>query len=167
MKKTAVWILTLTLALLMCACSSAKEDPNLGVYTGQSGAMGSLSVPVDAAFPGGFSLELKSDGRAALTVNGDEYNVKWSAEGDRLKVEAADTVMSGTIGSGTIVLENVLGSGVETCPCVWLFVDPYDIIYYVLLYSSGGKMPRICAKCRNLRNRDSGCACCSWPLSRR
>ena len=108
MKKTAVWILTLTLALLMCACSSAKEDPNLGVYTGQSGAMGSLSVPVDAAFPGGFSLELKSDGRAALTVNGDEYNVKWSAEGDRLKVEAADTVMSGTIGSGTIVLENVL-----------------------------------------------------------
>ena len=86
MKKTAAWILVLTLALLLCACSSAKEDPNLGVYTGQSGAMGSLSVPVDAAFPGGFSLELKSDGRAALTVNGDEYNVKWSAEGDRLKV---------------------------------------------------------------------------------
>ncbi len=113
MKKNAAWILVLTLALLLCACSSAKEDPNLGVYTGQSGAMGSLSVPVDAAFPGGFSLELKSDGRAALTVNGDEYNVKWSAEGDRLKVEAADTVMSGTIGSGTIVLENVLGSGVD------------------------------------------------------
>ena len=53
MKKTAAWILVLTLALLLCACSSAKEDPNLGVYTGQSGAMGSLSVPVDAAFPGG------------------------------------------------------------------------------------------------------------------
>ena len=112
MKKAAAWILVLIMALSLCACSS-KEDPNLGVYIGQSGSMGNLSVPVDAAFPGGFSLELKSGDRAVLTVNGDEYNVKWSAEGDRLKVEAADTVMSGTIGSGTIVLKDVLGSGVD------------------------------------------------------
>ena len=113
MKKTAAWILILIMVLSLCACSSGKKDPNVGVYSGVSGSMGSLSVPVDAAFPGGFSLELKDGGRAVLTVNGDEYNVKWSADGDSLEVEAADTVMSGTIGNGTIVLENVLGSGVD------------------------------------------------------
>ncbi len=68
---------------------------------------------MEDAFKGGFSLELKSGGKAVLRTGGEEYNIRWSLDGEAFKLTAADSEYTGTLKDGVLTLENVLDSGVD------------------------------------------------------
>ena len=113
MKKYFTLLLVLALVLVLFGCASGEPDPNVGVYEAVSGEAQGISVRIDSVFSGGFSIELKSGGKAVLRTGGEEYNLKWSVDGTSLRIEAADTDLAGSVSDGTMVLENVLDSGVN------------------------------------------------------
>ncbi|MBR6114839.1 MAG: hypothetical protein IKQ10_06590 [Oscillospiraceae bacterium] len=112
MKRALAIILLAILALSLVGCGG-EPDPNEGVYVGRTGSMGGISVAVESAFPGGFSAELKSGGKAVLTIDGTDYSVKWAVDGDAIEITAADTTLTGTVSDGVMVLRDVLGSGID------------------------------------------------------
>ena len=111
MKKALALFLILVLALSLAACGD--PDPNEGVYEAKSGTYKGISISVEDAFDGGFSLELKSGGKAVLRTGGAEYNIRWSLDGEAFKLTAADSEYTGTLTGGVLTLENVLDSGVD------------------------------------------------------
>ena len=110
MKKTLSILLAMLLLLSLTACGS---DPNEGVYEAKSAELGGISINVEKVFKGGFSVELKSGGKAVLRMSGEEYNVKWSLDGTAFKLTASDSEYTGTLSDGVIKLENILNSGVN------------------------------------------------------
>ena len=112
MKRTLALLLILALALSLAACGE-RADPNEGVYEAKSGSYKGLSVSVKDVFSGGFTLELKSGGKAVLRTGGQEYSVRWSLDGEAFKLTAADSEYTGTLKDGTMTLQKVLGSGMD------------------------------------------------------
>ena len=112
MKKILALLLVAALALTVCACGGGS-DPNEGVYEATKAEYKGLSVKVEDAFEGGFKLELKSGGRAVLTTGGEDYNIKWSLDGEAFHLTAADSEYDGTLADGTLVLHNILDSGID------------------------------------------------------
>lgn len=114
MKKILAVLLTAALVLSLAACGgSSKPDPNEGVYKATSGEYGGISISIDKVFDGGFTLQLKSGGRAVLTTGGEDYNLKWSLDGKDFTLTASDSEYTGTLADGVLTLRNVLDSGVN------------------------------------------------------
>lgn len=113
MKKIISLFLALLLLLSLAACGGQKEDPNAGVYKATSARFKSLSIRVEDVFKDGIQLELKSDGKAVLSTGDVDYNIRWELEGEDFSLIAADSEYKGTLADGTLVLQNVLGSGVD------------------------------------------------------
>lgn len=112
MKRMACLILVLAILLALSACGG-EPDPNCGVYKATTASMGGISIGVDSVFDGGFSIELKTGGKAVLSTGGSDYRVAWKLDGETITVSGSDASMTGTLSDGTMVLENVLGSGVD------------------------------------------------------
>jgi len=115
MKKWLSFMLSLVLLLSLCACGSSKEetpDPNLGVYDAESAEMAGMSISVASVFKDGFSLELKSGGKAVFSYEGKDYNLKWTLDGETFHAEGGGAKLDGTLGGGVMKLENVLDSGI-------------------------------------------------------
>lgn len=103
----------LVLALAACGGSSggaAADDPNLGVYK-LSSLMGfSLEeyakmleiTPEEAA--DSMTLELKSDGKADMTIDGETQTLDWSLNGDALTLTDGQESLEGTLTDGAITL---------------------------------------------------------------
>ena len=115
MKKLLTVILALAMVLSMIGCggSSAEPDPNAGLYEAVSAEMGGISLKVESVFPGGFSLELKDGGKATFHYDGKDYSMKWTLEGKNFHTEGGGAKLDGTLADGTMILENVLDSGVS------------------------------------------------------
>ena len=113
MKKILAALMTVALVLSLAACGGSKPDPNEGVYTAKSGEYNGISISIEDAFKGGFTLELKSGGRAVLTTGGQDFNLKWSLDGKDFTLTASDSEYTGTLADGVLTLRNVLDSGVN------------------------------------------------------
>ena len=111
MKRLACLILILAMLLALSACGA--PDPNCGVYKATTGTLGGITLDVDSVFDGGFSIELKDGGRATLSTGGNDYRVSWKLDGENVTVSGSDESMTGTLIDGTMILKNVLGSGVD------------------------------------------------------
>ena len=48
-----------------------------------------------------------------LSTGDVDYNIRWELEGEDFSLIAADSEYKGTLADGTLVLQNVLGSGVD------------------------------------------------------
>ena len=105
----------LVLALAACGGSggggAAADDPNLGVYK-LSSLMGfSLEeyaemleiTPEEAA--DSMTLELKADGKADMTIDGDAQTLDWSVDGDAITLTDGEESLEGTIADGVITLD--------------------------------------------------------------
>ena len=91
MKRTLSILLAAVLLLgLLTACGS-KTDPNVGVYK-----LESLS---------GMTVELKADGKATFTTEGEANEVTWKLDGDKLSLTADGDTLEGTLKDGKITLD--------------------------------------------------------------
>ena len=108
-------MLLLVAALLtgLCACGSSEPDPNAGMYKGVSAEMGGISIGLQELFGDDFAIELKDGGKAKFYYEGDDYSIKWSLDGTTFHAKGGGAELDGTLSDGTMVLENVMDSGVS------------------------------------------------------
>ena len=104
MKKILALLLALAMLFSMAACGG-EEDPNAGKYIGVSAAVGGFSMPMSDIYEGETWIELKSGGKGTIMLDGDDFKIKWSLEGDEftLTVQGVDSV--GTLSGGDIVID--------------------------------------------------------------
>ena len=106
MKRLFAILLPLTMLLSLAACGgSAEEDPNAGKYIGVSAAVGGFSMPMSDIYPGETWIELKSGGKGTIMLDGDDFKLKWSLEGEDITIalEGVDSV--GTLVDGVITVD--------------------------------------------------------------
>ena len=106
MKRLLAILLILAMLLSLTACGgSAEEDPNAGKYIGISAAVGGFSMPMSDIYSGETWIELKSGGKGTIMLDGDDFKIKWSLEGEEftLTVQGVDSV--GTLSGGDIVID--------------------------------------------------------------
>lgn len=111
MKRFTCLILVFALLLVLSACG--EYNPNCGVYMATTGSLDGIPIDVDSVFGGGFFIELRDYGRATLTTDGNDYRVAWKLDGETLVIRGSDESYYGTLSDGTMILKNVLGSGVD------------------------------------------------------
>lgn len=106
MKKMIAILLALTMLLSLTACGgSAAEDPNAGKYIGISAAVSGFSMPMSDIYPGETWIELKAGGKGTIALDGDDYSMKWTLEGETftLTIQGEDSV--GTLKNGVIEID--------------------------------------------------------------
>lgn len=109
-------VLALMLVLALAACGgsgggAAADDPNLGTYKLQS-LMG-FSVAEYAEMMGvteeeaadSMALELKADGKAEWTIDGEAQSLDWSMEGETITFTDGQETLEGTLVDGVITLD--------------------------------------------------------------
>ena len=112
----AVLVFILLIVLLVKGCTGAVKDafdPNLGVYNATTAEMYGIEMDVTDVWEGGVSIELKAKDKCVFTIDGDKYNIKWTLDGTDINVKGKGLDCDGTLNQGTLVLEDVLGMGVN------------------------------------------------------
>ena len=107
MKRMIAAVLTLLLAVALCACGGEKipDSPYLGTWTAVSAQFGDADVPIDEVFPGGMVLELQASGVCQLTLGDQSDPASWSAADGNITISDGETDLLGTVDEGAIVLE--------------------------------------------------------------
>ena len=112
MKKIIAILLTLTMLLSLAACGGGEEDPNTGKYLGTTAKAMGMTMEMSEIYPGETWVELKSGGKGTIMLDGDEFPMKWTLEGETftITIDGVDSV--GTLADGVIVVD-LMGMGVE------------------------------------------------------
>ena len=113
---TVAGICILLIVLLIRGCTGAVKDafdPNLGVYNATTAEMYGIEMDVTDVWEGGVSIELKAKDKCVFNIDGDKYNIKWTLDGTDINVKGKGLNCDGTLNQGTLVLEDVLGMGVN------------------------------------------------------
>ena len=115
-------IITVLAALILClsllaGCGGGggadSDDPNIGMWKATEGEMFGMTSPVEDFFGSGFTMELKAKGKCSLNVDGSKANGTWSLDGDAFYVKGGGLECNGYLKNGKIVLEDVLGMGLN------------------------------------------------------
>lgn len=115
MKKVFSLMMVLLLAVSVTACggSSGRADEALtGKYIGVTGT--ALGITLSGEDMAGYSLELKSGGKAVLELDGDSTDGKWINDDTTVTLTIDKTDMVGKLGEDTIVFESILKELVGT-----------------------------------------------------
>ena len=110
MKKiTAVLLAALMAVLLLAACggASGEPDPNVGTYkldTIMGMDMQTAADILGQDMTDYLQIILKEKGKGTIVVEGEEYSMKWEAEGTTLKIDDGSDSMEGTLEDGKISL---------------------------------------------------------------
>ena len=93
MKRMIAAVLTLLLAVALCACGGEKipDSPYLGTWTAVSAQFGDADVPIDEVFPGGMVLELQASGVCQLTLGDQSDPASWSAADGNITISDGET----------------------------------------------------------------------------
>ena len=112
----AVLVFLLLIVLLIRGCTGAVKDafdPNLGVYNATTAEMYGMTVSVTDLWENGVSIELKAKDKCVFNIDGEKYNIKWTLDGTDINVKGKGLDCDGTLNQGTLVLEDVMGMGVN------------------------------------------------------
>ena len=112
-RKLTALILMLGLLAGLAACGGVGGDPNLGVYTGTKVVMFEEEYPMTDIYDQGDNLvELKSDGKGIITLDGDQIEMTWTlAEDGKFNIHIDDgsgedaVDCPGTLTDGVIVID--------------------------------------------------------------
>lgn len=106
MKKCLSVILVLLMVLGLCACgNAASDDPNVGLYTCTTVEMLGMGFAAQEIFESGATLELKSNGKGTMNIDGTKGSVKWSADGNVFTMTVSGSTYVGVISGGVITIE--------------------------------------------------------------
>lgn len=94
-------------------CGKSEPDPNSGVYKGVSAEMMGISMSIDELYEGGVTFELKDGGKGTCTIDGTDYKIKWTLDGDTFHAEGGGAEFDGTLSNGVMELEDLMGMGVN------------------------------------------------------
>ena len=106
MKKFVAFLLAFAMVLSLTACGgTAEEDPNAGKYHGVSATVMGFTLPMSEVYENETWVELKSGGKGTIMLDGDDFSMKWTLEGETftLTVEGEDSV--GTLADGVITVD--------------------------------------------------------------
>ena len=103
-------MLALVLVAGLAACGGGgSDDPNVGTWNAVSASMMGIEMEVADLFDGGVTLELKSNGKFTINVDGEKSSGKWEYNGDTINFTASDADMTGTVKDGMLTLTDLLG----------------------------------------------------------
>lgn len=106
MKKWIAMLLSAAMLLGLCACGGPTYDEALlGVYTCYAGE--SMGVKMDAAelWDDVCTIELKQGGKGKVHMDGDDYSMKYTLDGEAITIEVDDETGSGTLKDGLMEVE--------------------------------------------------------------
>ena len=91
----------------------AADSDVLGIYVLQKAETNGKTVDAGDLWKNGFTIELKARGRAELNVDGKTGGASWTLEGSKFTIKGSGLDCSGTLKNGTLILRNVMNSGVK------------------------------------------------------
>lgn len=112
----AVLVFLLLIVLLIRGCTGAVKDafdPNLGVYNATTAEMFGMEMDVTDVWEGGVSIELKAKDKCVFTIDGEQYNIKWTLDGSDIRIKGKGLDCEGTLNRGVLVLQDVMDMGVN------------------------------------------------------
>lgn len=114
MKKILAILLSLAMVLSFAACGgeTAEEDPNAGKYLGTTAKALGMTMDMSEIYPGETWLELKSGGKGTIMLDGDDFPIEWSLEGQSITITIDNVDSVGTLSEGVVVVD-LMDMGVE------------------------------------------------------
>ena len=112
MKKTIVILLTIAMLLSLAACGGGEPDPNAGKYQGISAKALGLTMEMSEVYPGETWVELKSGGKGTVMLDGDDFPMKWTLDGEAITITVEDVDSVGTLADGVLTVD-LMNMGVE------------------------------------------------------
>ena len=106
-------ICSLMTSLTACGNGGASTDPNAGMYNATVVEMSGVKMDADEVYEDGIAIELRDKGKAKFIYEGEDYNMKWSLDGEDFSASGGGADLEGTLSNGTLVLEDLLGSGMS------------------------------------------------------
>ena len=103
-KKTAALLLILTLALSMAACGAGSSGA-AGKYVGTTITAQGITLPMHKGYSGETWLELKLFGKGTAMVDGQEFPLQWTLDGNVITLILDGTTNVGTLKSGVITVD--------------------------------------------------------------
>ena len=91
---------------------AADDNSDLGLYTATKAEMLGIEMDITDMFENGVTIELKSDGKCIMNVDGAKSNGKWTLENGALHIKGGILDCDGTLANGVMTLENMLNMGV-------------------------------------------------------
>lgn len=98
-------VFLLAIACTSGAASTLDDDPNLGVYHATTAEYSGFTVSIDEIIDEGMDIELKSNGRCDILVNGKKASGKWALSGTDLTVKGGGIEWQGTLENGVMRLQ--------------------------------------------------------------
>lgn len=108
-----VLIIVLIVSLLGGKGDTASNDPNVGVWNVVYAEMWGFETDISDVFEKGFSIELLDKGRCKLNIDGTKGDGKWTFEDGAITIKGSGLDVSGTLKNGMLVLEDVMGIGLN------------------------------------------------------
>ena len=112
MKKIVALMLTIVLLLSLSACTGGEPDPNEGKYQAVSAKAMGVTMDVAEVYPGETWVELKSGGKGTVMLDGDDFPMKWTLDGEAITITIDGVDSVGSLADGVITV-NLMEMGVE------------------------------------------------------
>lgn len=93
-------VLIILIVTLVGGGSSGNDDPNLGRYE----CVSRVAYGTDLG-PGEDWVEIKSAGRITVYMTDDEYNGKYTIDGDKITITQAGDTFEGTVADGVLIVD--------------------------------------------------------------
>jgi len=114
MKKALLVVMVMAVLFCLVGCGGGKnDDPNVGMWKATSISMLGMDLGVDDVFNSDVTIELKSNGRFEMIVDGETGAGTWDVSDGTLNLSSSDANISGKITGTTLVIENIEDTGVD------------------------------------------------------
>ena len=111
MKKIIAILLTIVMLLPLAACGG-ESDPNAGKYQGISAKALGITMDMSEVYPGETWVELKSGGKGTVMLDGDEFPMKWTLDGEAITITIDGVDSVGSLADGVLTVD-LMEMGVE------------------------------------------------------
>ena len=112
MKKIIAILLAIAMLLSLAACGGGEPDSNLGKYQGISAKALGMTMDMSEVYPGQTWVELQSGGKGTVMLDGDDFPMKWTLDGEAITITIEDVDSVGKLADGVITVD-LMNMGVE------------------------------------------------------